>query len=363
MKSTFRYLSLSVACASLALLSACGAGSSAPSEDAAAEKFSCDDPGSAKSTTKVTVAALPFATSGALYMGINDGTFKKYGLDLKVQPIADIAAAMASVQGGTSDFGFAGTLSLFSAHANGAPLKIVAPFAGIAPGYYDKMKAGEPGWETEVSSLVTMKDSGLDNPGDLEGRTVAVIDVKGQSELATRTVIDDNGGDSDKVKLLNMPLADGLNAFLAGKVDAIYTSDPFTSQALDAGGQIISWVGVEALHQGINSAIVASDSYIAKNPDKVARFTCAMRQANVNANADHDGVRKAIAEAQDVPFSTFEKANIAYFYSCANNEYLQNFQDLMVKYNFLDKKFDVEDILVPETHCEEPDLTDYRPNA
>ncbi|WP_176738072.1 ABC transporter substrate-binding protein [Micromonospora inyonensis] len=347
----------------MALLSACGAGSSTPPEGIATAEFSCDAPGSVTSTTTVSVAALPFATTGALYMGIDNGTFKKYGLDLKVQPVADLAAALASVQGGTSDFAFASTISLLTARANGASFKMVAPFAGIAPGYYDRMKAGEPGWTTEVSSLVTKKGSGLDRPRDLAGHTVAVIDVKGQSELSTRTVIDNDGGDSRSVKLLNMPLADGLNAFLAGKVDAIYTSDPFTSKALAGGGQIISWVGVEALHQGINSSMVASESYIAKNRETVARFNCAMREANVNANADHDGVRRAIAKAQNVPFSTFEHANIAYFYKCANTEYLENFRDLMLKYKLLAKKVDVKDLLIPEDYCTEPDLSSYRPNS
>ncbi|WP_317159309.1 ABC transporter substrate-binding protein [[Mycobacterium] appelbergii] len=365
MRSPFGSVGLSVASASaaVALLSACGAGGSPAPDGAATESFSCDAPTSASSTTTVSVAALPLTTSGALYMGINDGTFEKYGLDVEIQPVADIAAAMASVQGGASNFAFAPTISLFAADANGAPLKMVAPFAGIAPGYYDKMKAGEPGWEIEAAALVTKSDSGLDNAGDLDGRTVGLIDVKGQSELATRAVIDDNGGDSDSVKFLNMPLADGLNAFLAGKVDAIYTTDPFLGRAVEAGGQVISWVGVEALRQGLNSSMVASESYIAENPGTVARFNCAMRESNVNANANHDGVRRAIAQAQDVPFSTFENATMAYFYSCAPKNDLENFQDLMLEYDMLSEKVDVEDLLIPETLCEEPDLSSYRPNS
>jgi NitT/TauT family transport system substrate-binding protein len=363
MNSPIRSLSLVVAfAAALPLLAACSDGPAAPQQTVAAN-HSCDDPRKVSTPTPVTVTALPVTTTGALYMGINDGTFEKYGLDVEIQPVADIAAAMASVQGGSSDFGWAPTISLLVAHQNGASLKMVAPFAGIAPGYWDRMQAGEPGWETEAAALVTKTGAGLDSPEDLSGKTVAVVDVKGQSELATRAVIDSNGGDPTDVEFLNMPFADGLNAFLAGQVDAIYTSDPFLSRAVDGGGQVISWVGVEALHQGINSSMVASEQFIAENPDTVARFNCAMREANVNANGNHDGVRQAIADAQDVPFSTFEKANIAYFYSCANTEYLEDFQALMLKYDFLSQEFDVADILTPETYCEEPDLTDYRPGA
>lgn len=364
MKSHPRSITVLVAfAAALPLLAACSADGSNSPQNSTASDFSCGDPVDASSMTQVTVTALPVTTTGALYMGINDGTFEKYGLDVEIQPVADIAAAMASVQGGTSDFGWAPTISLLVAHQNGASLKMVAPFAGIAPGFWDKMQAGEPGWESEAAALVTKTGAGLDSPEDLEGHTVAVVDVKGQSELVTRAVIDSNGGDAESVKFLNMPFADGLNAFLAGQVDAIYTSDPFLSRAVDAGGQVISWAGVEALHQGINSAMVSSDQFIAENPETVARFNCAMRDANANANTDHDGVRHAIADAQDVPFSTFENANIAYFYVCANTQYLEDFQSLMLKYGFLTDEFDVEDILVPETRCEEPDLSSYRPNS
>lgn len=337
--------------AAAAFLAGC-AGASADTgsqpADTAAPAYDCTTPPKFDELTHVTVAAVPIVSNGALSAGLDEGFFEKQGLDLEIQPVAGIAAAISSVQGGTSNFGFAPSVSAFQAVDSGVPISIIAPFAGIAPGYYDKMKAGEEGYTTEITAIVTSAASGVDRPKDLEGKTVVLIDAKGQSELTTRYAVKADGGDPDKVNYTVMAFPDGLNAFLAGQVDAIWTVEPFLSQATDAGGTIISWPGVETFHEGPTSGIIASNDYINANRDVVTRMNCAIRDANAFANENPDAVRKATAVAQNVDPAKLANAVVPYFYTAADMTGLERFKDIMLENKFIAKDIDLETIVIPE---------------
>lgn len=326
-------------------LAGCGAGA----QQTTASSYDCNNPNNGGGTsTKVTVSALPIVSNGALYAGVEQGFFAANGLDVQMQPVASIAAGLAAAQGGASDFAFTSTVSLFQAVANGVPLKIVAPFAGMAPGYYDKMKAGDPAYQTEVTALAVNSGSGITRPRELNGKTVALMDVQGQSELTTRYAIDQDGGDSSTVKFTNLGLADGANALRARQVDAAFTADPFLSQLAGAGAKVISWPGVETFHEGPTSAIVSADSYVEEHPDLVARFTCGMRKSAEFANANHDAIRAAVTKVQKVDPATLKNAVVAYFYDYADVAGLNRFKQIMLDYKFLSQDFSVDNIIVPE---------------
>lgn len=339
---------LAATAAALTLAGCSSSGSSAsptqPSVDA--KGYDCAAPTAPAAPIKATALALPIVSNGALFAGVDQGTFSKHGIDLSIQPMANPAAGISAVQGGTANFAFSTTVSLLQAIDNGVKISIVAPFAGIAPQYYDKMKAGEEGYTKEVTAIVAAK--GIDSLKALDGKTVAVADVKGQSELTTRYVLKEAGVDPAKVKYTVMAFPDGLNAFKAGKVDAVFTVDPFLTQAVAAGGTILPWPGVETFHEGPTSAIIASNDFIAKNADTVVRFNCAMREANTYANANPDAIRAEVAKQQKVDPATLAKATVPYFYASADVQNLTRFKDIMKEQGFLKKDLNVTDVIIPQ---------------
>ena len=324
-----------------------GCGSPEPAASAAPVDYDCANPSPVDQPIPVTFAANAIVSNGAVYAGLKEGFFKEHGLDIEIQPVANVAAAISSVQGGTTDFGFATSVSLFQAIDSGVPISVVAPFAGIAPNYYENMKNGVKGYTTEVTALVAAPGSGIKSPADLAGRTVAVADARGQSELTTRFVIDEAGADADSANYTVMAFPDSLNAFKAGQVDAIFTVDPFLSQALDAGGEIISWPGVETFHEGPTSAIISSNKFIESDAETVARFTCAIQESNEFANENPDAVREATAEAQGVKPATLAKATVPYFYSTADLAGFERFTGIMHEFGFVTNDVDVQSVVLP----------------
>lgn len=332
-------------------LAACGGSAPSTASDIrsvmSATEYNCDAPDNS-TTTDVSITMLPIVSTAAIYAGIDQGFFEKNGLNVEISTVASAPAATAAVQGGTANFAFSATVADFQAIDQGIPLTIVAPFAGISPGYWDKMQAGEEGYTTEITALLVGPNSTVDNPGQLDGKTIAVGDAKGQAELTTRYVIKEHGGDPDSVKFVVMSFADAANALMAGQVDAAYSVNPIMAPALAQGAKVISWAGVETFHEGPTSAIVASNQWVMDNPETVARFNCALQESAEYANDNHDAVRAAAAKAQGVDPATLANATVPYFFSSIDMEGLQRFLDISKSMGFVKGDFDIADYVIPQ---------------
>lgn len=329
-----------------ALLAACGGSSEGGRADEVTTDYSCDQP-DADTMTEVSVTGMPILSNGAIYAGIDEGFFAGHGLDVTVQTVDSLPATVAAVQGGSTDFAFTGTIQMLQSIQSGVSVVAVAPFAGIAPDYWDKMQAGEEGYTEEITALLVQEDAGIEDPGDLDGKTVAISDAKGQSELTTRVVIDEHGGDPDSVRFVTMAPADAYNALLAGQVDAASSAVPFINGYQEKGVKVISWNGVEALHEGPTSFMIATSDYVKKNPDVAARFNCAIREAAEFANASPDEIRAVTAREQGLEPSALAAAVVPYFYSATDLDGLDRFQELMVDNGFLREEIDPETIIIP----------------
>ena len=108
-------------------------------------------------------------------------------------------------------------------------------------------------------TIVVPKDSKIKEPGDLEGKKVAV--AKGSSaNYNLLAQLDKAGADFDKVDVQYLQPADALAAFSAGHVDAWAIWDPYTAQAeVDEKAQVIADGG------GVVNGMV----FQAANPDSL----------------------------------------------------------------------------------------------
>lgn len=313
----------------------------------ATAKYSCAAPNQ-NTMTKVSVAALPIVSNGALFAANNQGLFKKHGIDVEFKTLSALPATISAVQGGAVDIAFTGTLATFQALDRGIQLTIVAPFAGIAPSYWKKMQAGEKGYTREITALMVAPNSSIKTPGDLTGKTVAVGDVKGQADLTTRYVIKKHGGNPDNVRYVVMGYADAINALMAGQVDAAYSAEPSMTKAEQAGYRIISWPGVETFEEGPTSAFVSASSYVVKNPETVARFNCAIREATALGRANPDLVRKTTAEQQRVDPASLANAVVPYYFTKIDMKGLERFYRLEKDAKFITADIDLNALVIPQ---------------
>jgi NitT/TauT family transport system substrate-binding protein len=81
------------------------------------------------------------------------------------------------------------------------------------------------------------------------------------------------------------------------QVDAIITTEPFTTMLLSSGvGRVLSWHYAEAMPGGPLGVWWAKKSYIDKNPEIVARFNRSIKESIDYMNADVPRARQRTVE-------------------------------------------------------------------
>ncbi|QLQ09947.1 MAG: ABC transporter substrate-binding protein [Nocardioidaceae bacterium] len=330
----------------MAVVSACGNGGSSDATTDASSEYVCSNP-NADTMTDISITGMPILSNSVLFAGADEGIFEKHGLKPKFEMVASPAASVSSLAGGNSDFAWVTTINLLQAIEQGQKIRAVAPHAGVEPGFYDKMAAGEAGYERGINALLVPDGSDIKEPADLAGKNVAVADPAFSQVLAS-SFIDMHGGNSQDVNFVIMAPADAYAALLANKVDAAHSIEPFTMSYEDDGLRNLGWLEVENFKEGaLMSFMVASEDYVAGNADTVERLRCAMAEVTEFGNTHHDELRAVTAREQKTEPDAFDNSLVPYFFTSLENGNLDQVQNLMVKYGLLKAALPMEDFLTP----------------
>ena len=258
-----------VAAAAALVLSACGGGASS---SAAAKD--------ADGLTTVRVSwFLPDAAP--LLLGVDQGIFEKNGLKVELSE-----AAPADLVGGllSKDYDFTPNTGLGLALAVGKNIPVVGAAALTT---FEKGAEGSSG-----SMLLTKKGSSISRPSDLEGKRVAVNVLASASEYGVRQLIDDDGGDDTKTKIVEVPFASMGDTLLNGDIDAMEISEPYVTQLL-ATGKFENPVGdpiEEVFGPSPRLIMTTLGSYAKSNPDVIEKFQKSVDESIDLAQKDPDAL-------------------------------------------------------------------------
>src|SRR4051794_5141711 len=213
-----------------AALAACGSGSStagSPSSGAGASAGGSAANGAAGST-KVTVGVLPILDVAPLYLGVQKGIFAKHGLDVSIKPAQGGAAIVPAFLSDEMQFGFSNVVSLLTAREKGIPILSVAA-GSSSTGNADQ----------DINAVLVGKGSTLKSAKDLEGKKVAINALNNIGDVTIATAVKKAGGDPTKITFVEVPFPDMPAQLASGTVDAVWESEPFRTQIIDAGGRIL----------------------------------------------------------------------------------------------------------------------------
>jgi NitT/TauT family transport system substrate-binding protein len=261
-----------IAAAAALVLSACGGGASSSTGTAAAKD--------ADGLTTVRVSwFLPDAAP--LLLGVEKGVFEKNGLKIELSE-----AAPADLVGGllSKDYDFTPNTGLGLALAVGKNIPIVGAAALTT---FEKGAEGSSG-----SMLLTRKGSPISRPSDLEGKRVAVNVLASASEYGVRQLIDDDGGDDTKTKIVEVPFASMGDTLLNGDIDAMEISEPYVTQLM-ATGKFENPVGdpiEEVFGASPRLVMTTLSSYAKANPDVVKKFQQSVAESIDLAQKDPDAL-------------------------------------------------------------------------
>jgi|ERR1700677_1152259 NitT/TauT family transport system substrate-binding protein len=288
----------------------------------------------AQASQHLVVGASAIDGSAGVVAAAHEGYYEKAGLDVEIV-VSGGAAGAAAVAGGSMQLASSNLVTLIKAHLNGVPFQLVAPVSA-----YD---TNNP---TQV--MVVRNDAGITKASDLNGKTIAVTALGDLLSTATLAWIDQNGGNSSTVKLVEIPPSAEAAALEQNRVQAAALAEPFLSQAV-ATGQVRVFAKIfDAISPHlVEAAIFGETDYINAHPDLIQRFVRATIAGNRFANQHPDQTLPWMVDFAKLDPTVMRSARRERFAESLDVAQIQVEIDALLKLKLIDRRFDARDMISP----------------
>ncbi len=289
--------------------------------------------GSGLEKKTITVASLPLVDGAGLHVAVQQKYFEAEGLKVNVKPVAQSIQALPALKTGAVDV-IAGANYVTFLQANEAgtlKLRILADGASEAPRFME---------------LLTMPDSSIKKPKDLEGKTIAVNILNNIQSLTFNEVLKANNVDPTKVKYRVIPFPQMGAALQKHQVDTVHVGEPFCTLlqqklgarlVLDAGGAPVTELPI--------SGYVSTQQFVEKYPKTAAAFQRAVEKAQQAAASDRKKVEEVLPGYAHVDAQTASLLALPGYPTSLNPTRLQRLPDLMLQDGLLKNKLDIKSLI------------------
>ena len=312
--------------ATLALLAALVLGAGGPWRTASAD-----------APVPVRVGLFASDVAADVYDADELGYFAKVGIAPEIIDLGNGGAIAAAVAGGSVDIGMTNVVSLALAHSRGLTFRVLA-VGGLTLA----------GVQTN-GLLAAAASSPIRTAKDLDGKTVAVDVLGGIPELGVRAWLDANGGDSKRVKIIELHFAEMVAAVQSGRVDAALVNasvDP----TLGKPGDPLRLLGVvyDAIAPRFASSVwFATADWIAQHPDAAKGFATALGQAATWANAHHHESAVILAKHIKQTAAQIDGGPRVVYDAAKDPALLQPVIDMAAKYGEISAPFPAREVMAP----------------
>lgn len=229
----------------------------------------------AQSLTPLEVAGVPEDSITPALYAQKAGLFRRYGVDVHITPQRSGPAIASGVAGGAYQIGKASVTPIIIAHSKNIPFVIAS-----AGGLYDA--------QAPISALLVKADSPYKTAADFNGKTLAVFGLTDIFTVSNKLWIDQNGGDSSTVKLVEIPVSAIGEAIELGRVDGGQINEPELAAALATKKlRVLGHPFNAVAPRFMYTAWFAMADFASQHRAAVNGFARAMREAAAYANAHH----------------------------------------------------------------------------
>jgi NitT/TauT family transport system substrate-binding protein len=219
------------------------------------------------------------------FLGIEKGFYREADIELTVHPGTGSGTVIKLVGNRNDDFGYADAGTLVKAVSEGVPVKMVMGILQASP-----------------MVIVSLRDSGIDKPSDLPGKTMA--GTPGSSpELMFPAFCKINRIDCSGISMVQVDIPGKVTALLAKRVQGTFvyavTQVPMIEDQIGGPINVIRYAdhGLNILSNGI----VVNSDVLDKNPDLVRRFVRATVKSWQYAVDHQDEAVAAFGKVSDKP--------------------------------------------------------------
>lgn len=247
-------------------------------------------PGRSQALTTVRVSTVPIDAGAEVYYAKEMGFFARAGIEVEILTSPNGGASAQAVVGNAVDVGYADTLTVALGRGKGIPFIIIAA-------------AGLHISNAPTTALLVSPNSPIRSAKDLDGKIVAGSGLTTISGYSPRAWVDANGGDSTKVKFVELAFPQMGPALEAGRIDAAMVAEPYLATVRKTNRVLASPYDAVS-KEFIISAYFTTNQWAKDHPDVLNRFVTAIHEAAVWANANHARSAEILVAATKVDPST-----------------------------------------------------------
>ncbi len=300
---------------------------------------------SAAGTLAITVAATPGVDDAPLYLAFKNGTFASAGLNVEIKSYPSVGQELQALANGTVDVAAGDYVDFFYAEAKHSrlDLRIVADGYHAAPG---------------VMEVLTLPNSGITTPQDLEGKTIGttepqVIPVQKNGApysletVATQSVLENDGVNLTHITWKPLPSGDLISALADHQVNAILIQEPYIYEAESRLGAIEVLDSCSGATASLPlSGYFALGSFARKYPDALQDFRSTLQRAQADA-ALPGPVENVLAHDSGMNMETASLVTIGDYPTSLNAASLQRVAGLMFSFGVLETTLNVASMVGP----------------
>jgi NitT/TauT family transport system substrate-binding protein len=223
----------------------------------------------AQATTEIKLMTLPIANTFPLDLGVKKGFFADQGIEIKKTVVASGNDVILGLGNNNAEIGFGGFVPFMIGSTGGIPLQVLTASEVEGTSQADN-------WQ----NILVKGSSNIRTPGDLAGKTIAVNALKGVGEVMIKAAMQKIGVSPTSFRLTALPFPQMRSALNNGQVDAIWTPEPFLSQALNIDHARIVMAPGPVLGKFFPiGGYAAKPSWISSHRSLASRFRIAMNKS------------------------------------------------------------------------------------
>ena len=223
----------------------------------------------------------PNSNHAGIYYGIDNGYFEENDINVDVYTPSDPASILQTVASGRDEFGISYQPDLLLARSEGIPVLAVHSIV-----------------KTPLNSIMTLGDSGIDNPSKLKNKTIGYPGIPLNIGILT-SILEEQDLTIDDVNLVDVGF-DLVPALLSERVDAIIGAFwSHESILIELEGREVNilkfeeW-GIPKYHELV---LVTSEEYFKNNEEIVEKFVDAFSRGYKKSIENNDESMEALIAA------------------------------------------------------------------
>lgn len=254
----------------------------------------------AQSGPRITLGYTAATDFVPVFVAAGEGMFKKQGIDVELKFIPLSSTIPAALQADSLQIG-APTGSVYMQAIDGGLDQVV-----LAGGSATKKSVA-------AFALLARAGSGIRSAQDCVGRKIGVPGIGAFLHVTLRAWLKQAGVDYRKVTFIEAPFPQHADLLRGGTVDAVVSTDPFLTRALESGIAYVASYYSTFLPEGLHSSLyVARRDWADKNPAQVKAFRLALNEAVAwMAQPANDGrMREHIGKYMKLPPEVLAKIQV-----------------------------------------------------